>query len=82
VPDGGPHGDAAAQRVAHNVGSFEAEVPDQGCDVVRHQLDAERAVDVGGAPVGLQIGCNDPPAFREQRQDLAGHLDRADAAVQ
>jgi hypothetical protein len=29
----------------------------------------------------LQIDGDDPATFREQRQDLAEHLDRADASV-
>jgi hypothetical protein len=52
---------------------------EQGTDVVCHSLEAQRAVYVGCAPVGLQIGGDDLPAFCEQRQDLAEHLDRADA---
>ena len=36
----------------------------------------------GRAAVSLQIDGDDPPAFCERWQDLAEHLDRADAAVQ
>ncbi len=55
VPDSSPQGNTGAQGVAHDVGLFDLEVFDQGGNVVRHQLEAERAVDVGGAPMGLQI---------------------------
>ncbi len=40
---------------------------DQGTDVVRHLLVAQWAVDVGRAPMSLQIDSDDLPAFREQR---------------
>jgi hypothetical protein len=32
--------------------------------------------------VGPEVDSDDPPALCKQRQDLAEHLDRADAAVQ
>jgi hypothetical protein len=44
-------------------------------------IDVQRAVDVVRAPMDLQIDDDYTPAFREQRQHLAEHLDRADAAV-
>ena len=44
---------AAAKRVAHDVGLVEPEMPDECRDVVGHQLDAERPVDVGGSAVAL-----------------------------
>jgi len=82
VPDSGLQSNAAAHGVAHDVGFFETEVLDQGGDVVRHRLEAQRAVDVGRAPMGLQIGGDDLPPFCEQRENFAEHLDRADAAMQ
>jgi hypothetical protein len=81
MPDGGLQGDAA-QGVAHDVGLFETEVLDQSTDVVRHRLESHWTVDVCRTPVGLQIDGDDLPAFREQRQHLAEHLDRADTAVE
>jgi hypothetical protein len=68
--------------VAHEVDFFEAEVIDEGSDIVRHRLEVQRAVDVGLAPIGLQIDGDNLPAFCEQQQDLAEHLDRASAAMQ
>jgi hypothetical protein len=55
---------------------------DQRVDVVGHRVEAQRTVDIGGAPVGLQINSNHPPGLREQRQDLAEHFGRAQPAVQ
>src|SRR3712207_3307493 len=55
---------------------------DQGRYVVSHRLEAQEAVYVGRAPMGLQIYSNDLPAFCEQPQDLPEHLDRADATMQ
>ena len=73
--DGGPQGDAAAQRVAHDVGLFDPQMLDQGGDVVSHQLEAQRAIDVGGAPMGLQIDGDHLPVLGEGWQHLAEHLD-------
>jgi hypothetical protein len=75
-------GDASTQGVAHYVGPCETEVLDQSTDIVSHRLESQWTVDVHRAPVGLQVGGYDLPALREQRQDLAEHLDRADAAVE
>ncbi len=47
-----------------------------------HQLIAQRAIDVGCAPVGLQIDSDDLPVLGEGRQQFAEHLDRANAAMQ
>jgi hypothetical protein len=41
----------------------------------------QRAIDVDGAPMGLQINSNHAPSAREQRQDLVEHFDRAQPAV-
>ena len=61
--------DAAAERVADDVRPVEPEVVDQRGDVVGHELDVERPVDVGGAPVPLQVGCDDLVVVGERGQD-------------
>ena len=45
--------DAAAERVAHDVGLLEPEVADQGGDVVGHEPNVDRPIDVGCPPVSL-----------------------------
>jgi len=57
-------------------------VLDQGGDVSGHKLEAQWAIDVGCAPVGLQIDGDNPPVLGEGWQHFAEHLDRADATMQ
>ena len=47
-----------------------------------HQLEAQRAIDVRCAPMGLQMNSDHLPAFGEHRQDWTKHLAGAHAAVQ
>ena len=47
VPHGEPQGDLTALAVAEEVGLVEAEVVDQGGDIVGQLVEAERTVDVG-----------------------------------
>ena len=54
---------------------------DQRGDVVRHVLDAQRAVDVGRAPVALQVDRDDLAVRGERGQQVAEHPGRAEAAV-
>ena len=68
--------------MAHEVDFFEAKVIDEGGDIVRHRLEDQREVDVGREPIGLQTDGDNLPAFCEQQQGLAEHLDRAGAAMQ
>ena len=51
--DGGPEGDATAKGVAHNVGIFDPQMLDQGGNVSGHQLEAQRAINVGLCARGL-----------------------------
>ena len=73
MPDGGLQSDATTQRKAENVGSFKTEMPDQGGDVVRHQLEAQWTLDVGGVSVPL-------PLFDKNRGNIAGSLAQLDAS--
>ncbi len=80
--DGGAEGDAAAHRVTHDVGPAHLEMLDQGGDVVGHGLQAQRAVDVGSASVGLQVHRDHLPSLGERREGLGEHVGRAHSAVQ
>ena len=57
-------------------------MPDQRGDVVGHRLEAQRAADVRGAAVRLQVDGDDPAVLRERGQHRAEHLTRAEPAVQ
>ena len=48
--------DAAAERVADEVRLVEPEVVDERRDVVGHEPDVDRPIDVGGAAVALEVG--------------------------
>src|SRR5258706_11057 len=69
----------ATKRKAHDVGVLEAEVLDEYGDIVGHRLEAQRPVDVGGAPVALQVDGDDLPPSGKNGQDRVehGHADHA-----
>ena len=81
VFDRGHERHAATQRVADNVRPVEPEVADQRGDVVGHEPDVEWPIDVGGAPVPLQVGGNDLVVGGKCRPDRPEHLARAEAAM-
>ena len=56
MPDRGEEGDAATERIAHDVRPAQPEMADQRRDVVAHQADVDRPVDVGGPAVALEVG--------------------------
>ena len=78
----GSQRDAAAERIAHDIGLREPELLDERGDIVGHRLVGERAVDIGGAPVPLQIDSDDLAPRRELRQHRTEHFDSAETAVQ
>ena len=55
VLDGGEERDPAAERVADDVRLVEPEVVDERRDVVGHEPDVDRPVDVGGPAVALEV---------------------------
>ena len=60
--DGCPQGDATTERVAKEFGPLAAEKLHQRRDVLRHQLVAQRAINVRGAPSSnVQSATNDRP---------------------
>jgi len=63
--DGGAQGDARSQRVTHDVGLLDPEVLHQRGDIAGQGLVSHGAVDIGGAPVGLQIHPNHAPGIGE-----------------
>ncbi len=74
--------DAAAQRIAHHVAPVDPEVLDQRRDVVGHEPDVERAVDVGRPAVALEVDGDHLAVGRQRGQDRAEHLARAEAPVE
>ena len=54
--DRGEERHPAAERVADDVRLLEPEVVDERGDVVGHEPDVDRPIDVGGAPVALEVG--------------------------
>src|SRR5207253_3190404 len=82
MPEGDEERDAAAQRVAHDVGPLELEVLDERGDVFGHQLGADRSIDVGRSAVSLQVRGDDLTALRERRKVGAEHRNRAEASVE
>ena len=59
MPDGGLQRDATSQGIAEEVGLFESQGRNQCSDIVRHRLEGQRAIDVGGMAVSLQLDSND-----------------------
>ena len=82
MPQRREEGHAAPQRIPHDVGPFELQVLDECRDVARHELNAQRSIDVGRPAVPLQIDADDLPALGECREVRAEHIDRAEPAVQ
>ena len=83
MPDRHEERDAATERVADDVRLLEPEVRDQGTDVVGHELDVDRPVDVGRPAVALEVGQDDLVACGGQSgQGRPHHLARAEPAVQ
>ena len=82
MPDGGLERDAAAERVAHDVGLLEPQVPDQRRDVVGHEPDVDRPVDVGGSAVSLEIDCDHLALSGECRQERPEHLTGPEPAME
>jgi hypothetical protein len=54
---------------------------DQSSHVICHQLNAQRAVDVGRAPMALQVSGDHLPRLGERRQVRAKHFRRTHAAM-
>ena len=83
VPESNPHGDAGSHAEAEEVGLFDPELLEGGDGVVCHLLHGQRAIDVGGAPVGLHLECDHPPGLGEFRQDATERgADRRESAVE
>ena len=72
----------ATERVADDVRLVQPEVVDERGDVVGHQPDVDRSIDVGGAAVALQVDGDDLVALRERGKNRPEHLARPEPAVQ
>ena len=66
--------DARAERIAHHVGAFEAEMRDQRRDVAGHQVGVivGRIVQLGGLAVPAIVERDDAAVVARQRRDPAG----------
>jgi hypothetical protein len=82
VPDRQLHRDPATERVADDVRPVEAEVVDERGDVIGHEPDVQRPVDVGGARVALQVGEDDGVVLGQGRDVGPEHLAVAETSVQ
>ena len=72
----------SAERVADEVRLLEPEVVDQGRDVVGHEPDVDRPIDVCGAAVPLEVDRDDLVALGQHREDRPEHLTRAEPPVE
>jgi hypothetical protein len=82
VLDRGAQGGRAAEGVAHHVGLHQAEMPDEGGDVIGQGLVPQRPVHVRGVTMSLQVDRDNPALLGQQREDRSIHLAHAEAAVQ
>ena len=73
---------AAAERIADDVGLLQPEVVDERRDVVGHQLDVDRPVDVRRAPVPLEVDGDDLMALRQRGERRPEHLAGSEPTVQ
>jgi hypothetical protein len=80
--DGEPEGDAAAERVAHDVDLLGAEPVEDHGHVVAHVDHVDPPVAERRAPVAVQVNADDLAVLGEDRQHGTEHLDRAQPTVQ
>ena len=73
---------AAAEGVADDVWLLEPEVVDEGHDVVGHESDVDRPIDVRGAPMSLEVDRDHLVPFRQRWEHRPEHLTRHEPAVQ
>jgi hypothetical protein len=66
---------AAAEAVAVDVGLFDPQVPQQPGGVVGELLVGERAVDVGGVPMALELDGDHLAVLGQRRDETAQQLD-------
>jgi hypothetical protein len=76
------HRGPAAERVAEDVRSVEAEMADERGDVVGHEPDVDRTVDVRRPAVTLEIDDDRLAALGERRQDRPECLARSEPAME
>jgi hypothetical protein len=82
VPHGHLHGDGGTHAEAEEIDLLDAQGIQEPRHVIHHLLVAERALDIGGAAVGLHLRRDDLARLRQERQQRAKPLKRAHAAVQ
>jgi hypothetical protein len=61
--------DPTAERVAHEVRPDQPEVVGQSGDVVGHEADVNRPIDIGSPAMPLQVNRYDLVALRQHRKD-------------
>ena len=79
VADRGLDRDTAAERVAHDIRLSELQVIDETGDVIAHRLERERAIDIRGAAMSLEVHGDRLPVRGECVDVRAEHLDGAGA---
>jgi len=82
VLDRGQQSHPAAERVAHDVGLVQPEMVDERGNVIGHEPDVDRPVDVGRPAVSLQVGGDDLVPLGERGKDRPEHLTGPEATVQ
>ena len=79
---GSHEGHPAAEGEADDVRLVEAEVVDERRDVIGHEPDVDRPIDVGRAPVALEVGEDDLVVLGQRWQGRSEHLAGSEPAVQ
>ena len=81
VPDSDLQGGRAPVAEAHQIRFLDMELLEQGGHIIGVLFEAQRAIDIRGMPVGLQLCRDHLMCFCQFRQDAAerGHYGRAPA---
>src|SRR5215831_17928863 len=83
MADGNLQGDRPAVAVAHEIGAVNLQITKQSCSIVCRFLEAERTIDVRGAPVASLVEGNHLPGLRKGIENIAeGGIDRRSTTVQ
>ena len=82
MPHRSLQGHACSERISYKVGLLDVEVFHERGNIICHRFVGDRAVDVGGTPVRLQIDRDDLARFREQGHEITEHRHRSQTAMQ
>jgi hypothetical protein len=73
---------SAAERISNEVGLVQLKVVDERRDVIGHEPEVDRPIDVGGPAVPLQVDGDDLMARGQRGKDGPEHLARPEPAMQ